>query len=427
MILEFSVSNFRSIKDRQTFSMLPERKIREHSEAILQVNKYKSLSCSIIYGRNASGKSNIIRAFYAFQDLVYHSSKFEVGTKIPQYEPYKLDSASGEVPVEFKLDFIAKDSVRYIYEVSFTGTTIIKESLAHYPKNQVAKLFERNVGQEISYGEYYVGKKKEIEELLYKNQLFLSKAGTEKIDKLIHPYLFFNRYLFISNIHDSKYDEMLLTFYTNRIANKKNPYFADNVSKLLRVADTGIDSILVKEENLDASTLPSEMGEQEKKKIVDRYKFKIRTLRNVFENGKQVGKIDFKLSEESTGTLKLLGVGGLIIEALSDGQTLIIDELDKSLHPKLTRALIKIFMNPKTNPNKAQLIFATHDVSLLDLELFRRDQVWFVEKEYEGMTSFYSVSDIAGIRKNIPLEKWYMSGRLGGTPVINQNELEFQF
>jgi len=427
MILEFYISNFKSIKERQTFSLLPEKKIKEHPEAVLKAEKYNSLSCSIIYGRNASGKSNIIQAFHALQDLVLSSAKFEVGSNIPQYEPFKLDSRSGEAPIEFKIDFIAQDNLRYIYEVSYTSDIILKEALFFYPKKQIARIFERIAGKEIVYGDYYVGKKKEIEEFLYKNQLLLSKVKTEKIEKLIEPYLFFSRYLFIYNVYDTIDDNLLLSIYTNKIANKKNLYFSDNISKLLRVADTGIESLLVNEENFDSSSLPKDMEEQEKRKITDQYKYKIRTVRNVFESGKSIGKINFKLSEESTGTLKLLGIGGLIIEALADGQTLIIDELDKSLHPKLTRALIKIFMNEKTNPNKAQLIFATHDVSLLDLELFRRDQVWFVEKQFEGNSIFYSVSDISGIRKNIPLEKWYMNGRLGGTPVINQNELEFQF
>lgn len=427
MILEFSISNFRSIKEKQTFSMLPEKKNREHPKAVINAGSYKSLSCALIYGRNASGKSNIIKAFYALQELVHNSAKLEIGAKIPHYEPFKLDAKSSEIPIEFKIDFVAKDNLRYVYEISYTSDTIIKESLSFYPKKQIAKLFERITGTQIVYGDYYVGRKKEIEETLYKNQLLLSRVRTEKIEKLIQPYLFFSRFLFVFNVYEAFHDDLLVNFYTNRIANKKNLHFVDNISKLLRVADTGIDSLIVKEQKFSSDALPKDMGEDEKKKIIERYKFKIHTLRNVFENGKAIGKIDFGLSEESTGTLKLLGIGGLIIEALSDGQTLIIDELDKSLHPKLTRALIKIFMDEKTNPNKAQLIFATHDVSLLDLELFRRDQVWFVEKEFEGKSSFYSVSDISGIRKNIPLEKWYMSGRLGGTPVINQNELEFQF
>lgn len=427
MVIEFSISNFKSIKEKQRFSMVPERKVKEHPDAILSVEKYQALSCSIIYGRNASGKSNLINAFSTLQKLVIESGNFEIGGKIPFYEPFKLDNKSKERPTEFKIDFIAKNGVRYLYEVSYTSETIIKEALYFYPKNQIAKLFERLSGNKVTYGEYYSGRKKELADSVYDNQLLLSKVRTEKVEILVQPYLFFHKLIFISNVHDSSYDELLLTIYSNRAANKKNPHFFHNISKLLKTADTGIDSLSISENKFDELSLPYEMAEEEKKRLIERYKYKLRTTRNIFEDGLLVGKTDFTLLDESTGTLKLFVVGGLIIEALADGQTLIIDELDKSLHPKLTRALIKIFMNKKTNPNKAQLIFATHDVSLLDLEFFRRDQIWFVEKEYEGNSTFYSVSDISGIRKNVPLEKWYTSGRLGGTPEINQNELEFQF
>jgi AAA15 family ATPase/GTPase len=427
MILEFTITNFKSIKEKQSFSMLPERKIKEHPEAVLKEEKYEALSTAIIYGRNASGKSNIIKAIDALQDLVINSGRFEVGSRIPYYEPFKLDSKSAEEPCEFKIDFIAKDKVRYIYQVAYTSDTIIKEALFFYPKNQIAKLFERNSENKIIYGDYYVGRKKEIESSLYKNQLFLSKVGTEKIEILVQPYLFFSKLMYVSNVHDTSYDDLLLEIYTGKIVNKKDLHFINNITKLLKAADTGIDSLSLSENKIDESSLPLDMDAEIKKKFVERYKYTLRTVRKVFQNGLPVDNIDFTLSEESTGTLRLLVIGGLIIEALEDGQTLIIDELNKSLHPKLTRALIKLFMNEKTNSKKAQLIFATHDVSLLDLELFRRDQVWFVEKEYEGNTIFYSVADVSGIRKNVPLEKWYMSGRLGGTPVVNQNELEFQF
>ena len=168
------------------------------------------------------------------------------------------------------------------------------------------------------------------------------------------------------------------------------------------------------------------MDNDSKQAILDRYKYQIRTIHKLFEGDDEVGEVQFRLNDESTGTLKLLAIGGLILEALYEGQLLIIDELDKSLHPKLTRALINIFQNPRKNPNNAQLIFATHDVSLLDSIKFRRDQIWIVEKEFHGSSSIYSLSDIAGVRKDVPFDKWYLEGRFGGTPVINEFELDFE-
>ncbi len=427
MLLELKVKNFRSIKDWQSFSMLAENKVNELEESLIQHTGHEILSSSIIYGRNASGKSNILKAFRALRFMVLKSSNFKVDTKIPAYEPYKLDNVSQNELTEFYIDFIANDDLRYIYEIGFDSNIIAYERLKFYPKKQSANLFDRTHGSSIKYGDYLKGRKKEVEEKLYDNQSFLSKVGSEKFDSLKNAYLFFSKYLFTSTLHDTKYDDLLIRIFTNKMAKDEIPYFKENINKLMKVADTGIDCIDIKEDEIDMEDLPTEMSSKEKEELVEKYKYKIRTVHKKFDGDKIIGEEKFRLKEESTGTIKLLAIGGLILDALSDGTVLIIDELDKSLHPKLTRTLINIFHSKKTNPKNAQLIFATHDVSLLDPELFRRDQVWFAEKEFEGWSHYYSISDISGIRANAPYEKYYMSGRLGATPVINQNELNFQF
>ena len=427
MLLELKVKNFRSIRDWQSFSMLAERKVNELEESVIRQANNNVLSSAIIYGRNASGKSNILKAFKAIQYMVMSSSEFKVDKKIPPFEPYKLDDSYLTKPTELYIDFIAKDNIRYIYEIGYTRTEVKYEILRFYPKSQPATLIERREGETIKYGEYLTGKKKDIEDKLYNNQLFLSKVGTDKLEKLKAPYLFLSNGLYVSTIHDSKYDNILIQMFTNKMAKDNIPFFKENINKLMKVADTGIDCIDIKEIEIDMDLLPEEMSDQNKKKLVETYKHKIRTIHKKFDGKKEEGIVEFRLNEESTGTIKLLAMGGLILQALADGQVLIIDELDKSLHPKLTRALINIFHSKKTNPNNAQLIFATHDVSLLDNELFRRDQVWFAEKEFEGCSHYYAISDIPGVRGNAPFEKYYMSGRFGATPVINENELNFQF
>jgi len=427
MLLEFRVKNFRSIKDWQSMSMLSESKIKENENNLVEKNKSHILTTSIIYGRNASGKSNLLKAFRAMQFMVMDSASLKVDEVIPPYEPYKLETKFSQKPTEFYIDFIAKDNIRYIYEIGFNKLSVEYETLTFYPKTQPANLFERVKGLPIKYGEYFTGKKKDIEEKLYDNQLFLSKVGVEKIKALTNVYKFFSKYLFVSNFHDSSYDDFLVQFYTNQIAKENLPFFKENINILMKEADTGLERIEVTEEEMDISKFPKEMSEEEKKELAEKYKHKIRTIHKTFNDDKEVGVTEFKLNEESTGTIKLLAMGGLILEALVDGQLLIVDELDKSLHPKLTRVLINIFHSKKNNPNNAQLIFATHDVSLLDSNLFRRDQVWIAEKEYEGCSHYYPISDISGVRAYAPFEKHYMSGRFGGTPVINENEISFQF
>jgi len=427
MLLEFKVKNFRSIKGWQTFSMLAENKVKELDKVVTNKSNYNFLPTAIIYGRNASGKSNLLTAFKAFQFLVFESADFKVKDKIPAYEPYRLDGANEKEPVEFSIDFLSNEGMRYIYSIGFGEFEIEYENLIFYPKTQPATLFSRLKGKKTTYGEYLTGKKKEIEGLLYPNQLFLSKVGTEKNEQLKIPFTFFSQHMFASTIHDTQYDNALIQIFTRKMGKDDIPFFKENINKLMKVADTGIDKINIREEEMDLSNLPEDMTDDQKKELVEKYKYRIRTVHKIFDENEVSGEVEFRLTDESTGTIKLLAIGGLILEALADGQVLIIDELDKSLHPKLTKALINIFHNKKTNPKQAQLIFATHDVSLLDNELFRRDQVWFAEKEYQGCSHYYAISDIPGVRSNTPYEKWYMSGRFGATPVINELELDFQY
>lgn len=427
MILEFKIKNFRSISDWQIFSMLSEGKVGEHPENLADFPDFDVLRTAMIYGRNASGKSNLLRAFTALQYLVASSNDFKSNETIAAYEPFEFNKNGINEPVEFSLDFIAGDSLRYIYSIGFLEREITYETLKFYPKNQIATLYDRRIGKKIKYGEQLLGRKKDIENLLYPNQLFLSKVGTEKLEQLKVVYKFFSSKIYVSNIHDSKYDDALIQIFSNKFAKNSNPFFNQNLNTLMHVADTGIEEIKIKEEDVSQFNFPKDMSDEEKEDIIERYKYKIRTVHKRFDGDVEIEPTELRLSDESTGTIKLLVIGGLIIEALEAGQVLIIDELDKSLHPKLTRALIKLFHCKKNNPKNAQLVFATHDVSLLDNEIFRRDQIWFAEKEYEGNSHYYSLSDVPGVRANVPFEKYYMSGRFGATPVINDNELSFQY
>ncbi|MBA3900376.1 MAG: ATP-binding protein [Bacteroidetes bacterium] len=151
----------------------------------------------------------------------------------------------------------------------------------------------------------------------------------------------------------------------------------------------------------------------------EQYKYDIKTQHPFFEGEKLVGTENFEIEEESTGTKSLFVIGGIILDALETGKVLVVDEFEKNLHPGITQFLIKLFHNPLTNPRNAQLIFATHDITQLSHDNFRRDQVWFSEKNEFGATTIYQCSDIKGIRLGTPLDKWYSTGRFGATPIIN--------
>lgn len=402
MLIDFSVTNYRSIKDKQTFSMQPIKRIDELPEHIINNGKHSALSSAIIYGRNASGKSNLLKAFFALIEIIHESYKNNFEEKIKQYEPYKLNLENAEQSIDFEINFVAKDNIQYHYQISFSEKEISKEILLSYPNGRETKLFLRETEKPITFGKNIKGKS--IEDNLYSNQSFLSKIGSNKIETLLPAYQF------LSSLSYSSPFLYAVQRVGNFIGLSKEP-INRNIIKLLKNVDTNIINIFEEEKE--------ETGWLDRRKIF--------TEHVVFKDNTKIGSTFFLLEEESEGTQRLVSIGGEILKTLNNGNVIIIDEFHESLHPLLTKTLINLFHNPKTNPNGAQLIFATHDVSLLDNELFRRDQIWFSEKGNDGASTYYSLADLKGIRAGVPLEKYYLKGAFGATPIINEHDLVFNF
>lgn len=355
--------------------------------------------------------------------MVKSSGTFKHGERIPPYEPYALDTDTKSQPTEIEIEFIASNQVRYKYQVIYNDKKFLVESLLFYPKGQPAKLFHREDNQEISFGEYLKGQKKNIAEDLLPNQLFLSKAASSNLEHLSAPYLFFGRNLYSAVAHDNEYDYSLIRMFSELVYEFADTSFKQNIRRLLQAADTGIIDYSVKKQDENNFKLPENIPDSVKKEFINRFQFEITTKHKMFSMGKECGTTNFPLADESLGTRRLLAIGGLVLMALETGDVLIIDELDKSLHPLLTRLLINLFHSEETNPKKAQLVFVTHDSSLMDNEIFRRDQIVFVEKNYEGDSNLYRLSEFSGVRKSTPFDKWYLSGRFGAIPVLEPLDL----
>ncbi|MCX6327211.1 MAG: ATP-binding protein [Bacteroidia bacterium] len=422
MLISFSVSNFRSISEKQTFSLQTVGKVREFPKNVIKLHDTELLRSVIIYGRNASGKSNLLLAMDTLKKMV----------TIPEYElsqaynPNKLNISKLGEPVWFELVYIADDGIKYKYDLSFDSKIILTESLYYYPEKKPSKLFVREAGKKISLGNSFQDNITDIEEKLYPHDTFLSRVAFHKIDSLVIPYTFFTRHFITHSF--SLQEKSLLEHFQNCITNGYLPHHLENVSKLLRVADTGIKSLEIKDFKEEEFNFPPDMDEKTRKRIVNKNRFKVYFNHDIFDNNDNVvDSVKFNIDEESAGTIKLLSLGSIMLDCLNDGDVLFVDELDKSLHPKLTRALINIFNDQKTNPKDAQLIFVSHDVSLLNSGLFRRDQIWLADKDLKGNTEYYSIADFKGVRMDIPLEKHYMNGTFRGTPVINDYDFEFDF
>jgi len=419
MIVHFSVKNFRSIKDRVEISFektglkgLPNNYFKGPSKSTL-------LKTAVLYGPNASGKSTFLHAFRALEYLVMDSAGFKPDQVIPPYEPHRLDRSFRDQPVEIQITFIGKDKIKYEFEIAFLERKIVKEELYHYPNGVQSILYQRTEGREVKFGEGYRGAKKTIEKLLLPNQLFISKAAENNVESILIPYRFFGNGMMVYPFLNEHHESSLTRLYARRLAEENNSGFTARLNALICALDTGISSVSAKEVDWNKIKFPDSVGDDIKKKIQEDYQYDIKTEHPLYEGGQLVGKEIFDVEDESTGTKSLLVIGGIILDSLETGRVLVVDEFEKNLHPSITSYLIGLFHNPLTNPKNAQLIFATHDITQLANGAFRRDQIWFTEKSEFGATELYAASAITGIRPESPLDKYYATGKLGATPIIN--------
>ncbi|MDN5212981.1 AAA family ATPase [Fulvivirgaceae bacterium BMA12] len=423
MLSRIAIENFRSIKNRIEFS-LEATSFKEHYNNLVEINSKKLLKSSVVYGPNASGKSNLLMAFTAIDFLVLRSANFTPNQEIGPYEPYLLDAASKNSSVKFELEFYIEDILYTLY-LEYTSKEITREELIFRPKKQPSIIYSRINKAPISFGEYYKGERKSIEKKLLSNQLFLSKAVLDNVEILIPVFEFFQDKLssfpFFEGFRENKYQQL----YAERLADPNDIDFNRKFNRIICAFDTGIKKVQSELVDWNENPLPDEFPDSLAQKIKEDYKYKIKTIHDIYENDQVIGETNFDIRMESTGTQNLLVSAGIILDALEDGSILIVDEFEKNLHPHVTKSLIRLFHNPELNDKNAQLIFATHDMSQLDGDIFRRDQIWFVEKNEKGESDLFSMADISGVRSNVPYDKWYDSGKFGATPIINELEMTF--
>ncbi len=419
MIIDLTISNFKSIKEPVTISALATN-VKEYPENTFAPNNEKDirlLKSIVIYGANASGKSNILNAFETLQNFILGSTDLKLNDEIPFYFPFKLDKAWSNRPSMFEIEFIGTDLIRYRFSIKFNKKEVLKEALSFFPKGQEANLYFREKGKKIKFGDYFSGPARTIEKQLLKNNLFLSKAANSNNKLLENIYLYFLDNIDLQPVFKPPF---LMDFTTHACINENLKHIDEKlISYFLKVADVGIEYMnisIIKEKDMN---LPDNLPEEIKKELIKNISHRPQIYHKLFEGKDEAGNIAFDIDEESAGTKKLYELAGRILNCLNHGYSFIVDELSSSLHPLMTQALINLFH--QSNKKNAQLIFATHDTTFLTPELFRRDQVWFTEKDQYGATSLYSLSDFdyKKVRSDIPFDKWYLSGRFGALPVIS--------
>jgi len=419
MIIDFTVKNYLSFKEEQTISFEATTDNTYSDIYTTQINKTKLLKFAVIYGANASGKTNLLEAIDYLRNLQINPPIDK--SKSTKFIPFLLDETSKNEKGFFKLSFFI-GSKKYIYSIKLTDNIIFWEKLIYYPSNQQALLFERNFNpdkniSELKYGEYL--------KLSNEDQIFLTKST-------INNTTVFGTFA-KSNIHSEHLDAIYKWFKNNvmqiiksdtNLFNWSSKRIKESVENknflldILKKADFNISDIKFEEIDIDLTEelveqidkLP--ISEKKKQEIIEAKKITPEQVLFIHDTTNNSYSIPKQL--QSQGTIRYFGLAGALNKLINENSILLIDELENSLHYELVRHFIKTFL---VNSKNSQLIISTHDIGLLEDDLMRRDTIWITQKNNNGSTELYSVVDFK-LHKNISIANAYKIGKLGGKPEL---------
>lgn len=394
MIVQFSVGNYLSFKELSTLSMtstgLKETSIKEEDSMTRLGDAIPAvLHGAAIYGANASGKSNFIKAFSTFKWLVINSMKeLQAGEKI-DVENFKLNSTTAKEPSLFEVVFCNDD---YVYRYGFEIDTakVHKEWLYRKNNRKYAKEVELLYRENEAYSLHTsctIMRNLTASKMVRSNALLISVAAQFNDQTAVDIVSWLNDTSIITNGDDERMWKRAAIKLDDASMRKRIVDFS-------RYADLGIEDIYKVNDEVVSSHVQYD------------------------DKGKEVQTVSFPFANnESEGTVKYFQLAYPIIDALDNGKRLVIDEIDSKMHPALTCRIISLFCSKNTNPHHAQLIFTLHDTNILSEKILRRDQVWFTQKDAQGATELYSLADYR-VRNNASFEKDYLAGKYGGTPII---------
>jgi len=414
MLVEFKVGNYRSFREEQTLSLVAS-KDTELDDNCVDQGKLRLLKAVGIYGPNASGKSNLIKALSTMQQMII--TQAGPGEKLP-VTPFKLDDKYSKEPSSFEVTFYHKE-VRYQYGFTATSERVYDEWLCAYPEGYAQTWFERKFNKKTGKTNWdwkskkLKGERENLKDKTRDNVLFLSVGAIWNNKQLTTVYEWFSEILRIilpSERSPTITIDMLMS--SEKDEERKKVSYA-YINSMMRRADFGIYGIHIKK----GKFAPEEVRDKILRDL--KGKIEVEFTHRAVPTGKDV---HFSNTEESEGTRRFFELAGPWLLAILEGMTLLVDEVESSLHPHLVRELINVVQKSKVGKTGAQLIFATHDTTLLDPELFRRDQIWFTEKDKHSSTHLYPLSDYKP-RKGEAMQKGYLAGRYGAIPIIEAFEL----
>lgn len=431
MLIEFKFGNFRSFRDEAVLSM-EAMGLGRLKNCLISYNSMKLIPSVAIYGKNGGGKSNVIRAFWLAVQFIKNAQRTQhENAKIP-VKPFLLNDYSKDEPTFFEFTYVL-DNVKYIYGFSATKEKIFSEYLYHSPKGQKATVFTRTE-QKFNFTEEKA-KRKLISEAVAPNQLFFSVACTMNDTDCMRAMKWFRDYVFFSRDY-ADIPEQLLEY-----SNDKNMLAA--ISGYAKAADLGIEKMEFEFKDEVVKDFESEKNIPEEIRFaLTAFMQNLKENSNISEIGLQKSEVratsyhnginkngiktsfTLDLSDESDGTRKLMSIAPAIESVLNNGGIVLVDELEKELHPMLVNYIVAKFQSKTSNPNGAQLIFTTHNTELLNMELMRKDQLYFADKNRkDGASELYSIGDFS-TKTADNIRKGYLAGKYGATPDIEIEEVE---
>lgn len=423
MLVQFKVHNFKSFRDEVTLSMVASNSDSTRlDDNTFVVDKYKLrlLKSLVIYGANASGKTKILDAMSFMRRFVIESSKDGQVDEPINVDPFRLDTFSLENPTSFEVVFIT-NNIQYRYGFEVSKIEVVSEWLYRKAKTKEVEVFYRTFQDFDTHKTLFKANDLLKNDRIRSNALFISVAASfnDKISKEI--VLWFRMFSMLSGIEHDYYEG----YSVHRLKSEKEKKETIN---FLKAADLGIEDLDYLE--LDIDDLPADMPEplkellkqQAKDKADSQFLANLSTLRKVYnEKNLPVRMERFSMDEdESSGTRKYFAISGPVLNTLEEGRSLVVDELANKLHSLLVCKIVELFNSELFNKKNAQLVFTTHDTNLLSSGLFRRDQIWFTEKNRYGASTLYSLADFKTdvVRKGDNFEDKYIKGKYGAIPYL---------
>lgn len=419
MLVEFRVSNYRSFREPQVLSMVAgsgaeHRNTHTHDPGVSRFERI--LASAVIYGPNAAGKTNLLKALQCMQTIVLTSATTSPAAPVACYVPFKFDLLTHNLPSEFEVTFI-EAGVLYEYKFSLDATRVYHERLVEYRTKQPRRLFERTYepsteNYKWQFSNALTGNRSVWRDATRPNALFLSTAVQLNSTQLAQVFWWFQKRL-ITIVGATQLNLGLTITLLGQPGGK------ERLLPFIREADPGIADVEFSAEPLPPQLVLSPGMQPMLFQDSPTSPPQIAKITFFHHMEKAESPVQLDISDESNGTQLLFRTAGAWLNVLTNGEILLVDEIDTSLHSILVRFLISRFHSTTTNPQKAQIVFTTHNTSILTQEIFRRDQIWFVEKGEDNASHLYPLSDFSP-RKDEALERWYLKGKYGALPIIEE-------